>query len=79
MIDLRENGSFLVNMDYFNYATGLRMCNDKKWKKLFGVSPREPEFGINQVYMNMALAIQMVTEEIVLKLAKTAKEITKSK
>ncbi|MBC8180882.1 carbamoyltransferase [candidate division KSB1 bacterium] len=79
LVDIREDGSILLNMDYFNYATGLRMCNDKKWEDLFGVAPRKSETEITQVYMNMALAIQQVTEEIVIKMAETAKQLTNSK
>ncbi len=79
LVDVRDDGSLLLNMKYFNYATGLRMTNDKKWEKLFGIPPRKGESEITQEYMNMALAIQQVTEEIVLKLAKTAKELTNSK
>jgi carbamoyltransferase len=78
LVDIREDGSLLLNMKYFNFATGLRMTNDKKWTTLFGIPPRKPESKITQEYMNMALAIQQVTEEIVLKLATTAKELTGS-
>ena len=78
MIDLREDGSFLLNMDYFDYATGLSMTNDAKWEKLFGFPRRKSESELNQHYMNMAFAIQEITEEMVLKLAETAKELTKS-
>jgi len=76
LVDIREDGSILLNMKYFKFATGLRMTNDKKWTKLFGIPPRNAESEISQPYMNMALAIQQVTEEIVLKLSKTAKELT---
>ncbi|MBN1479541.1 hypothetical protein EH223_16600 [candidate division KSB1 bacterium] len=78
LVDIREDGSLLLNMAYFNFATGLRMTDDKKWLALFGIPPRKPESSITQDYMNMALAIQQVTEDIVLKLAHTAKELTKS-
>ena len=78
LVDIREDGSLLLNMDYFQYATGLRMTHDKKWTQLFGIPPRPSESEITQEYMNMALAIQQVTEEIVLKLAQTTKELTKS-
>lgn len=78
MIDLREDGSFLLNMDYFDYATGLSMTNDAKWEKLFGIPRRKSESELTQQYMNMAYAIQEITEEMVLKLAETAKELTKS-
>lgn len=76
LVDIREDGSILLNMKYFRYATGLRMTDDKKWTHLFGFPPRNPESEITREYMNLALAIQQVTEEIVLKLAKTAKELT---
>jgi carbamoyltransferase len=78
MVDLRRDGSFLLNMDYFNYATGLTMCVDGKWEKLFGLPRRKSETELNQYYMDLALAIQEITEEIVLQLAKTAQEFTKS-
>lgn len=79
LVDLRKDGSFLVNMDYFNYATGLTMCNNSAWEKLFGLPRRESETDLDQNYMDMALAIQEVTEEIVMRLAHTAHELTQSK
>ena len=78
LIDIREDGSILLNMKYFRFATGLRMTHDKKWTSLFEIPPRPPESEISQDYMNLALAIQHVTEEIVLKLAQTAKQETGS-
>ena len=78
MVDIREDGSILLNMKYFKYATGLKMTEDKKWTRLFGIPPRNAESEISQKYMNMALAIQQITEEIVLKLAKTSKKLTNS-
>ena len=63
-------------MDYFDYATGLKMANEAKWEKLFGVPRRKPESEISQEYMDMALAIQHVTEESVLRLAASARELT---
>jgi len=79
LIDLRQDGSLLINMDYFDYATGLKMCNNQKWLKLFGLAKRESESDLSQEYMDMALAIQQVTEEMVLRLARTAQELTGSK
>ena len=76
IVDLREDGSFLLNMDYFNYATGLTMCVDTAWEKLFGLPRRQSEADLDQAYMDLALAIQEVTETIVLRLAKTARELT---
>lgn len=78
LVDIREDGSILLNMKYFKYATGLKMTNNEKWTKLFGIPPRNAESEITQEYMNMALAIQQVTEEIVIKLARTAKNLTNS-
>ena len=76
LVDLREDGSLLLNMDYFNYATGLTMCQDRKWESLFGIPHRPQEGELNQSYMNLSLAIQQVTEDIVLRLADTAKKLT---
>ncbi len=78
LVDIREDGSILLNMKYFKYAIDLKMTNNGKWTQLFGIPPRNAESDITQEYMNMALAIQQVTEEIVIKLAKTAKELTNS-
>ena len=76
LVDLREDGSILLNMDYFDYATGLTMCRNDRWESLFGVPPRQKETFITQEHMDMALAIQQVTEEIVLRLAATTKKLT---
>ncbi|MBG0789108.1 MAG: carbamoyltransferase [Desulfovibrionaceae bacterium] len=76
LIDLRPDGSMLLNMDYFSYATGLTMCHARKWERLFGIPQRQPETDISQEYMDLALAIQQITEEIVFILAKTARELT---
>lgn len=78
LVDIRKDGSIILNMAYFDYATGLKMVNEKKWERLFGIPRRKPESEISQVYMDMALAIQQVTEEIVILMAATAKELTKS-
>ncbi len=79
LVDLREDGSILLNMRYFNFATGKTMTNDHLWERLFGLHRRMPEAGITQAHMNLALAIQEVTEMIVLALARTARQITQSK
>jgi carbamoyltransferase len=76
LVDLRSDGSVILNMDYFDFATGLKMANEPKWKRLFDLPRRKPESEISQAYMDMALAIQQVTEESVLRLAKTARERT---
>jgi len=76
LVDLRSDGSLLLNMDYFDFATGLTMCRNDKWESLFGVPRRPRETGLDQRYMNLALAIQQATEEIVLRMADTTKELT---
>lgn len=76
LVDLREDGSLLLNMDYFDFATGLTMCRDDKWESLFGVPRRARETLLDQRHMDLALAIQQATEEIVLRLAETAKQLT---
>lgn len=78
LVDIREDGSFLLNMQYFDYATGLKMTNNTRWEQLFGVPARKPESEVSQPYIDLAYAIQCVTEEIMLKLAATARELTRS-
>jgi carbamoyltransferase len=75
LVDVREDGSFRMNMDYFGYLDGLAMTNDR-FAALFGGPPRPPESPITQREMDLAKSIQEVTEEIVLKLARHAREIT---
>jgi len=65
-------------MEYFDFATGLRMANDARWERLFEIARRAPESDISQAHMDLALAIQQVTEEIVLRLAQTARTLTRS-
>ena len=67
LIDVKEDGSFRLNMDYFNYATGLTMTS-KNFAKLFNMGRREPEDKLLQIHMDMAASIQAATEEIVLKI-----------
>jgi carbamoyltransferase len=70
LVDLKEDGSFRLNMRYFNYATGLTMTN-QKFSELFGAPPRTAESDLSQHEMDIARSIQVVTEEIVLRLANT--------
>jgi carbamoyltransferase len=78
LVDIREDGSLLLNMAYFTFATGRRMTHNRRWEKLFGLPPRPPETEISPEYMNLALAIQQVTETVVMRLARTARQITGS-
>ena len=69
LIDIKADGSFRLNMDYFDYCTGLRMTN-RKFDQLFGEPARKPESELTQREMDLAASVQKVTEEVVIKLAK---------
>lgn len=73
LMDLKEDGTFRLDMSYFNYATGMTMTNSK-FDDLFGGPARKSETDLGQREMDIAASIQKVTEEIVLRLAKTVKE-----
>lgn len=77
IIDLKEDGSFTLNMDYFNYCTGLTMTNDN-FNRLFGGPPRRAESRLTQKEMDLARSVQEVTEEIVLRMARFIKKETGS-
>jgi carbamoyltransferase len=68
LIDVKDDGSFRMNMEYFDYVAGLRMTNNK-FHQLFGGPPREPETKLTQKDMDIARSLQEVTEEVVLKMA----------
>ncbi len=79
LIDLKEDGSFRLNMDYFNYATGLTMTNEK-FSDLFSKKVRNSKKDLlTQFHMDIAASIQSATEEIILKLTKSISKETKSK
>jgi len=78
LIDIKGDGSFHLNMDYFNYTTGLTMVN-RRFHKLFNSPPRERESEIEQFHMDIASSLQVVTEEVIVKLAKHARRVTNSK
>ncbi len=75
LIELKSDGSFKLNLSFFDYCTGLRMTN-RKFNELFQGCERSPEGPILQVHMDIAASIQKVTEEVVLKLARFAAEVT---
>ena len=75
MIDIADDGSYRLNMRYFDYATGLRMTN-RHFHDLFGAPPREPESEMTQREMDIAASIQVVLEEVVLKLAEKVRRET---
>ncbi|MDP3920185.1 MAG: carbamoyltransferase [Candidatus Omnitrophota bacterium] len=78
LIDLKEDGSFKLNMKYFNYCAGLAMTN-RHFSKLFGAPPRKPESKITQREMDLASSVQVVTEEVMLRIARHVHRVTGKK
>ena len=78
LISVKDDGSFQLNMGYFDYPTGLTMTS-KKFHKFFGGPPRRPETQLTQREMDLAASVQKVTEDIVLKIAKEAARETGEK
>jgi len=78
MVDIAADGSLWLDQGYFDYATGLRMANEPAWEKLFGFPRREAESEMGQEHCDLALAIQRVTERVVLGMAAEAKKLTGS-
>ncbi|MFZ5806409.1 MAG: carbamoyltransferase [Verrucomicrobiota bacterium] len=78
LIDVKSDGSFRLNMEYFDYCTGLCMINEK-FEKLFGLPARKPEELLTQEHMNLAASIQAVTEDVVLKLTRSLAKETGAK
>ena len=78
IVDLKEDGTFRLDQQYFDYCTGLRMTNDK-FGELFGGKPRKPEELLTQHHMDLAASVQAVTEEIVLRLGRSVKKETRAK
>jgi carbamoyltransferase len=72
MLDIKDDGSIWLNKVFFSYATGLRMIREKRWEKLFGFRRRKAESNIEQHHCDLALAIQLITEDIVKKMARHA-------
>jgi carbamoyltransferase len=78
LLDFKEDGSFRLNMKYFNYCVGLTMTN-ARFHKLFGGPPRRPESKITQRDMDLAASIQQATEEIILRIARHVHSVTGKK
>jgi carbamoyltransferase len=78
LVDLKEDGSFKLNMKYFDYCAGLTMTNSK-FDKLFGGPPRKPESDVTQKDMDLARSVQDVTEEAMLRMARHIHSETKQK
>lgn len=79
IVHIQPDGSLWLDQGYFDYATGLRMARNEKWHTLFGFPARKPEEDLMPEHCDLALAIQRVTEEIVLKMAREAKRLTGSR
>jgi carbamoyltransferase len=75
LLDLKEDGSFWLNLDYFDFLHGTTMCN-RRFHDLFGGPPRGPEEKIEPRHMDVARSAQVVTEEVMLRLARHARELT---
>jgi len=75
LLDLRDDGSFRLNQAYFGYVHGLTMTN-AKFHRLFGGPPRQPESPLRQKDMDLARSIQVVCEEIVMRMARTVRQAT---
>jgi carbamoyltransferase len=75
LLDLKEDGTFRLDMQYFNYCTGLTMTN-RRFADLFDGPPRQPETDVTQREMDIAASIQLVTEEVVLRLANSLQHET---
>lgn len=78
LIDLKADGTFRLDMSYFNYCTGLTMTNER-FDRLFGEPPRQAEQLLDQKHMDIAASVQVVTEEIMLRLSRSLAETTGSK
>lgn len=78
IIDLKDDGSFKLNMKYFDYVVGLKMINSR-FEKLFGAPARRPETKLTQWHMDIAKSIQEVTEEVMLKMARHVHKVTGEK
>ncbi len=78
LMQIGEDGSVWLNKKYFRYATGLRMTWNRKWASLFGIARRKEDSPIEQTHCNLALAIQQVTEEVVLRMARHARSLTET-
>ena len=76
LVDIKADGSIKLNKAYFEYPVGLRMVNPKKWDKLFGLTRRKPEDKLTPEHADLALAAQMVLEEILLKITQFVKQQT---
>lgn len=78
LVDLKSDGSFKLDMSYFDYCAGLTMTN-KKFNQLFGGEPRKPESPVEQKHMDLAASVQKVCEEVMIRMARHARDLTGEK
>ncbi|HMH24628.1 MAG TPA: carbamoyltransferase N-terminal domain-containing protein [Puia sp.] len=78
LVSIGEDGAVFLHQQYFTYATGLRMTADRKWAALFGFGRRKPESPLGQQHCDLALAVQIVTEEVISAMAAEARRLTGS-
>src|SRR5690606_8985149 len=79
LVTVYDDGSIYLHLENFGFATGLKMIDEAKWEKLFGLKVRKKDDKLTQQHADLALAIQLVTDEIVLKLALETKRLTGEK
>jgi len=75
LVQINEDGSIFLNMKYFSYHYGLTMTG-KRFSRLFGIEPRKPDEGLDEIHKDIAASIQAVTEKIIFKMAEHARETT---
>ncbi len=76
LVEINEDGSIWLDQQYFDYATGLKMVNEPKWEALLGMKTRKPEDPLEAKHCNLGLAIQRITEDVMVQMAKEAKRLT---
>ncbi|MCB0845898.1 MAG: hypothetical protein KDE26_21760, partial [Bacteroidetes bacterium] len=79
LVDIKNDGSIILNRSYFEFPVGLRMVNDKKWENLFGIRKREPKDKLEQAHADLAFAAQKVLEEILVKVIRHVRKETNEK
>ncbi len=76
MVILKSDGSIALNQEYFQYCQGLTMISESRWTTLFGIKPRLSEQSIGQVHCNLALAVQLVLEDVIQRMGNEVKRLT---
>lgn len=76
LVSIKDDGSIWLNQHYFDYATGLRMVREDEWSRLFGFPKRNPDDELLEQHCNLGLAIQRVTEDVVIRMAQEAKRLS---